>query len=54
MGYVLFKRGRGSNGVCLNSFFAFYSRTPHDSKHPSRGGAEEKRSWYDFGLGGSS
>ena len=32
-----------STGVCLNGFFAFCSRTPHDSKHLSRGGAEEKR-----------
>lgn len=40
----------------INDFFFVSTpcRTPHDSKHLSRGGAEGKRSWYDFGLGGSS
>jgi hypothetical protein len=35
-------------GVCSNGFlFAlFTSRTPHESKHPSRGGAEGKRTRY--------
>ena len=40
---------RASCGV-----FAFADRTPHDSKHPNRGGAEEKRSQYAARLGGSS
>jgi hypothetical protein len=35
-------------------FFVFADRTPHDSKHPNRGGAEEKRSQYVARLGGSS
>lgn len=30
------------------------SRTPHDSKHLTRGGAEEKRTRYAARLGGSS
>ena len=34
--------------------FAFADRTPHDSKHPNRGGAEGKRSQYAARLGGSS
>jgi hypothetical protein len=38
----------------LAGVFAFGDRTPHDSKHPNRGGAEEKRSWYAARLGGSS
>lgn len=33
---------------------SYDNRTPHDSKHPSRGGAEGKRTRYDLGLGGSS
>ena len=38
------------------AFFRPYyvSRTPHESKHPNRGGAEGKRSWYAARLGGSS
>ena len=35
-------------------FLLSATRTPHDSKHPSRGGAEEKRTRYDASLGGSS
>lgn len=35
------------HGVCLNGFFRFRtSRTPHDSKHLTRGGAEGKRTRY--------
>ena len=40
---------RASCGV-----FVFADRTPHDSKHPNRGGAEGKRSQYVARLGGSS
>jgi hypothetical protein len=35
-------------------FLLSATRTPHVSKHLNRGGAEGKRNWYDFGLGGSS
>jgi len=36
-------------------FYCLYdSRTPHVSKHPSRGGAEGKRTRYVERLGGSS
>ena len=39
----------------LCGVFAFGAdRTPHDSKHPNRGGAEGKRSQYAARLGGSS
>ena len=50
----LTRRG-SSTGVRLNGFFVFtFDRTPHESKHFSRGGAEGKRTRYDLGLGGSS
>jgi len=35
-------------------FFGLPTRTPHDSKHLNRGGAEGKRSRYAERLGGSS
>ena len=40
--------------VSSSSPTSYDNRTPHVSKHPSRGGAEEKRTRYDLGLGGSS
>ena len=39
-----------SNGFCVGDD----SRTPHVSKHLTRGGAEEKRTRYAARLGGSS
>jgi hypothetical protein len=42
-------------GGSSKRLFCFYgSRTPHDSKHLTRGGAEEKRTRYAARLGGSS
>ena len=42
-------------GVSLTAFlFSHPCRTPHESKHLNRGGAEGKRSQYVERLGGSS
>lgn len=44
-----------TEGSCKRLFLCpCVNRTPHDSKHPNRGGAEEKRSQYAERLGGSS
>ena len=49
---VAFAKSRDHRASC--GVFVFADRTPHDSKHPNRGGAEGKRSQYVARLGGSS
>jgi hypothetical protein len=54
-GHALVKQQVGDGAPTPNWMPDLYaSRTPHVSKHPSRGGAEGKRTRYAIWLGGSS
>ena len=53
--HALASYGRARPSAVVTAFCVHdHSRTPHVSKHLSRGGAEEKRTRYAARLGGSS